>query len=795
MGNLNIKVIDIEKTLDFIIENKCSVSRFGDGEIDIISGHSIPYQEYNEQLANKLRTILNQQSNEKFLVCLSDIFENQDRYNSNFKFFWQGHLEKFEKLYKDVCTADWYGSTFLSRPYIDLEDKSKSSFYFEKLKSIWNNRDILIVEGFNSRSGVGNDLFSNAKSIERIICSSKNAYSEIEWIKSEIKRYGKNKLVLLMLGPTAKVISYELSKEGFWLIDIGHIDSEYEWFKMGATHKVKLKNKHTAEHNYDENIVFDNDLEYNNQIVAINNKKLISVIVPFHNGEKYLDECIQSILKQTYQNIELILVNAESTDKSLEIANKYISENVKIYNEKYNTLCFALKKGIEKSTAEYVAIIKAEDFIREDFIEKLYENIEKNNCDMALSNYYKYSEKDGLFYFHNFEEDYGVESFEFKEAVLRQDRWIKNGKLLNNNLYNFLNGKLYKKWILEEFGHFTIEEKEIMKWLYNKCKNITLVNENLYAVRECLEKQGQLAYNKDVPEDNLISIIIPVYNAEKYLVECLESVKNQTYKNLEVLLINDGSTDNSEQICRQFVEKDNRFKVFGGANKGAAYSRNKGIELSSGELIYFLDSDDFIDKNCIKVLYNQHIIHNADTVSANYLKYIEMYGTYEYYVLDKDFKIEEVTPYDAVVRQSAWHHNVSNYIITNNKLYKKELFKDILFPESRIFEDDVITHKLLMKSKKIISVNSNYYFYRIRKNSVMTSNFSLKRVDDLIYMINEKLSDIAMYGNGKYLYDARNRAYKLLLDYKKMLENNNLVEADVYKYILTKINLYNIGNN
>ncbi|MBF0716090.1 glycosyltransferase family 2 protein [Gemelliphila palaticanis] len=529
--------------------------------------------------------------------------------------------------------------------------------------------------------------------------------------------------------------------------------------------------------------------------VQYKNEKLLSVIVPFHNAEKYLDECIQSILKQTCQNIELILVNAESTDKSLEIANKYISENVKIYNEKYNTLCFALKKGIEKSRAEYVAIIKAEDFVREDFIEKLYENIEKNNCDMALSNYYKYSEKDGLFYFHNFEEDYDVEIFDFKEAVLRQDNWIKNGKILNNNLYNFLNGKLYKKWILEEFGHFTIEEKEIMKWLYNKCKNITLVNENLYAVRECLEEQAKLTYNKDIPENHLISIIIPIYNVEKYLVECLESVKNQTYKNLEILLINDGSTDNSEQICRQFVEKDNRFKLFNKTNGGLSDARNFGIEKSTADLIYLLDSDDFIDKNCIKALYNQQIIHNADIVFSSYLEYIELNNTFGYYILDRDFKIEEVEPFEAVIRQSNHIYNTADYILAQNKIYKKKLFNNINYPKGRIFEDEATTHKLFMNSNKIININANHYYYRIRNNSIMTSSFSINKARNLVYMINEKLSDIAMYGNGKYLEDARNRAYKLLLDYKQILEYNNLENEDIYKYILTKINLYDIGNN
>ena len=156
----------------------------------------------------------------------------------------------------------------MSRPYIDLADKSTVTGYFDRLKSLWDNRDVLIVEGKTTGSGVGNDLFDNAKSLVRIIGPSKNAYRAIDRIESKIEEYGKNKLILLMLGPTAKVISYHLYKKGYWLIDIGHIDSEYEWYKLGAVEKVKLPNKHTAEHNYDQDIVFDHDQVYESQIVA-----------------------------------------------------------------------------------------------------------------------------------------------------------------------------------------------------------------------------------------------------------------------------------------------------------------------------------------------------------------------------------------------------------------------------------------------------------------------------------------------------------------------------------------------
>lgn len=263
-----IKVIDNEKSLEYILEHKCSVARFGDGEFDIMTGKSIPYQTYNEKLADELKTIVGTTSSERFLVCMPDVFERLERYNDFCINFWTNHLKANMPVYRRLCKAPWYGSTNLSRPYMDLADKSTAGDYFSHLRKLWDGRDVLIVEGSTSRSGVGNDLFANAKSITRIIGPSRDAYAAISLLEKEIRDYGKNKLILLMLGPTAKVISYHLAAEGYWLIDMGHIDSEYEWYRQGATSKVKLANKHTAEHNYDENIVFDEDADYLNQIVS-----------------------------------------------------------------------------------------------------------------------------------------------------------------------------------------------------------------------------------------------------------------------------------------------------------------------------------------------------------------------------------------------------------------------------------------------------------------------------------------------------------------------------------------------
>ena len=264
-----IIVRDIDQTLDYIIENQSSIIRFGDGEMDLMLGKSIPYQVYDENLASQLKEIIALQSDEKLVIGLPNVFADRSNFTPAAEAFWKGHLEHHLKDYVELARADWYGTTFVSRPYIDYVDKSQSFSQFEKLKQIWKNEDILIVEGVTSRSGVGNDLFDGANSIKRIICPSHNAYARIEEIQEAVLQYAENRLILCMLGPTAKILSYNLFKKGYRVLDIGHIDSEYEWMKMGVDTKVKFNHKHTAEHNFDQDIEFIEDETYNRQVLTV----------------------------------------------------------------------------------------------------------------------------------------------------------------------------------------------------------------------------------------------------------------------------------------------------------------------------------------------------------------------------------------------------------------------------------------------------------------------------------------------------------------------------------------------
>jgi len=240
-------VISIDDTIKKIVEQKCSISRFGDGEIMLIGHQSIKFQYESKELSDRLIEVL--QSNEKnHLVGISDAFNLLSRYNRHARRFWRYHFYIYGWIWdKYLFPNREYYNTYMSRPYIDFKSKKKCGSWFELLKKIWDNRNITIIEGEKSRLGVGNDLFDNASSINRILCPSENAFEKYDIIFQKAKLLDHNDLILIALGPTATVLAYDLHQAGYQAIDIGHVDTEYEWFKMKAKKRVKIPFKYVNE--------------------------------------------------------------------------------------------------------------------------------------------------------------------------------------------------------------------------------------------------------------------------------------------------------------------------------------------------------------------------------------------------------------------------------------------------------------------------------------------------------------------------------------------------------------------
>ncbi|MDL2213548.1 GT-D fold domain-containing protein, partial [Bacteroides sp. OttesenSCG-928-N06] len=182
--------------------------------------------------------------------------------------FWRTHFFLYGKVWDELLVPGrTYYNTFVTRPYMDFKSKEDSSRWFKNMKGIWNNRDIVFVEGAKSRLGVGNDLFDNARSIRRILCPPLNAFDRYNDIFNEALKLEKDVLFLVALGPTATVLSYDLFKAGYQAIDVGHVDIEYEWWKMDAKRKVDIENKFVNEAPNGSHVT-DAGEEYKKQIIA-----------------------------------------------------------------------------------------------------------------------------------------------------------------------------------------------------------------------------------------------------------------------------------------------------------------------------------------------------------------------------------------------------------------------------------------------------------------------------------------------------------------------------------------------
>lgn len=265
------KIATPEETIDKIIDDKCSITRFGDGEFDMICNVGMKYQKYNAKLAKRLKEVLDS-NEERLLIGINNVIdlEYSEKYNDFANNFWKGwlHDNKF-KLLKLLSKNKQYYSSNITRFYIDYKDKSGVGEYVKNLRRVWDNQDVVIVEGEYSRLGVGNDLFDNMKSIQRIICPSEDAFDVYDKILNEILKIDKNKMIMLALGPTATVLAYDLYKTGYRAIDIGHVDIEYEWFLRKATEKIKIETKYVTEVKGGENNIQDiKDEKYEKEIIA-----------------------------------------------------------------------------------------------------------------------------------------------------------------------------------------------------------------------------------------------------------------------------------------------------------------------------------------------------------------------------------------------------------------------------------------------------------------------------------------------------------------------------------------------
>lgn len=319
-------------------------------------------------------------------------------------------------------------------------------------------------------------------------------------------------------------------------------------------------------------------------------------------------------------------------------------------------------------------------------------------------------------------------------------------------------------------------------------------------------------------KDKLISIIVPIYKVEKYLKKCIESILKQTYKNIEIILVDDGSPDNCGKICDDYKQMDKRIKVIHKNNGGLSEARNYGIREARGDYLLFVDSDDFIAENICEILINNINKYSADMVICNFYYVFENKKAIKNEMSSK--KDVQVLEKENIIREYFLNYSV-DLNVAWNKLYKKDIFKGmnaILFPVGKLHEDTYIMYKIYYNLNRLVRINKPLYYYRQRNDSIISS-FSIKNVKDIIgyikdyYIFSKNVDEdlkqmiqiecikqyigcirrsmkANIFNDVKYLiYDMRN----IIINNTKKIFNNKYASFKIKKYYLLiklKIEIY-----
>lgn len=297
-----------------------------------------------------------------------------------------------------------------------------------------------------------------------------------------------------------------------------------------------------------------------------------------------------------------------------------------------------------------------------------------------------------------------------------------------------------------------------------------------------------------------VSIIVPFFNVETYISKCLETLLNQTYKNIEILLIDDGSTDNSFSIVESYQKKDKRIKIFRKENSGKSDARNLGLENAMGDYICFVNSDDFVTLDFVEFLYNVSKKHNCDISCCQSISYLEREKTYEQSNLDEKEIVYE--NHQQLFVDYFLSIGIESGIC--NKLFKKSLFNTLRFDSETVYEDFDIIPMLFGKSQLVVFNSSAKYIYR-KKENLKTSSSYWKKHESVFetvqkaknYLVKNEYEDLLDFYNA-YCFNIYNDLYKKLIysNYegkndviKKIKEQVRLMENDIYIFGKDKVEM------
>ncbi|MCL1867978.1 MAG: glycosyltransferase family 2 protein [Paludibacter sp.] len=486
------------------------------------------------------------------------------------------------------------------------------------------------------------------------------------------------------------------------------------------------------------------------------NKK-ISVIIPIYNAEKYLKQTLDSVRFQTYKNLEIICILDCPTDNSEKIANEIAKEDSRvkiIYNVKNIGAGETRNIGISKATGDYIHFMDSDDLLSPDFYEILINAAVENDADIAASSVFNEKQPKQSILFSKNEVLFGKDKIKKTKVLLRGWIWrylIKKSFWQNNNFIfpnlavmediavaipvifyankvalcsdamyfyknrenSILNTQIYnpeqKKLRFEQVRKVKNEIKNFLK--INKIKN-----PNWFYLRFVSLRTRKTVCTNDTIEygktNKKISVIIPIYNAEKYLKQTLDYVRFQTYRNLEIICVLDCPTDNSAEIVKKIAKEDDRIKIVEHSkNSGLPTARHSGVENSTGEYFHFMDSDDFLNPDFYEIMISASEKTNADVSACSVFyekKPLKSIWFEKSEVLTEN--IDKIRKTEVAMRGWAWRYLIKKDFWTKHKFY---------FPELVPMEDMPVMIPMIYCADKVVLCPNAVYFYKNRENSIL----------------------------------------------------------------------------
>ena len=552
------------------------------------------------------------------------------------------------------------------------------------------------------------------------------------------------------------------------------------------------------------------------------NGKLVSIIIPIFNTESYLDQCLESVYRQTYDNIEIILINDGSTDKSASICLKWCGKDDRfIYIEQEN--CgqgIARNRGVQLARGEYITFIDSDDWITPDYVKRLLGRCEQENADMCRA---------GMQYYDEYKACLGdkldipkVEASniycyavpQIAGNIYRKNLFEKNnikmpaGKMEDLAIFPLV-AMLSKKISYEDtrlyyyrinragssmsfvenypkaLHYMKIEAKRLnllsncyllmqisILHLGNALERVALNGDMVLFSRVKLEFREYLSteypgwtrfYDSDswifsnklfkgdvkTMKSPKVSIIVPVYNAVRYLRQCLESLVWQSLKEIEIICVNDGSVDTSLQILEEYALRDDRIVVINKDNGGYGSAMNVGLKAATGEYIGIVESDDFVDNNMFEELYKQAVINEVDIVKSNYYEYSDSYGIQNNFI-EALWECE----YDTIFCPSEFPKVFFSAQAIWSAIYRRTFLEknDIKFNETvgASYQDTAFVFKAWAMAINAILIRAAYVHYRIDNGEASVKS------EEKVFCICDEYEEIA-----RYLKDRPEKAKKL----------------------------------